>query len=313
MLTPGGPAEISDRPDEDSRLVTIGDSGVDVPATGRSGACVVAVLWRETLDEQLATGVVQQFVERHTPWLRIYSEGVPPDDLAVVLGTVALDNGVVRAPGAGVGDRHGVLPAMEGLRLRAAATGSNGVSDAAAGQLGSGRRAGDAAIDTLTGLEVSAASTGAPGGTAQRLSLGDAHRGRIGVAGAAAEPSAARRGRHRIRQNSTYLSGGPGWSSLSYNAHHDEANGGVGLPDRYRPAVTVEMDDAGRDAAVRGVLDNPGCADRLGAPAGDQLQHRRRADRRNRQRRSRRGERRRAVRHEPRERRCARAPATAPR
>jgi len=246
VLTPGGPAEISDRPDEDSRLVTIGDSGIEVPATGRSGSCVVAVLWRETLDEQLATGVVQQFVERHTPWLRIYSEGVPPDDLAVVLGTVALDNGVVRAPGAGVGDRHGILLGAEGLRLRTAATGPAGVTDTVAGQLAARPGGGvTLRIDDPTGLEVSADRTAFRGADdAERLSL-DAGRGRIGVA--APQPShplhvGAVTG---IRQNSLYFSGGPGWSSLSYNAHHDEANGAWVFPDPTRPAVTVEMDDAG--------------------------------------------------------------------
>jgi hypothetical protein len=47
-----------------------------------------------------------------------------------------------------------------------------------------------------------------------------------------------------IRQNKLYLSGGDGWSSLSYNAHHDAANTAWVFPDPVRTAVTVEMDDS---------------------------------------------------------------------
>jgi hypothetical protein len=48
-----------------------------------------------------------------------------------------------------------------------------------------------------------------------------------------------------IRQNELYLSGGPGWSSLTYNAHHNDTNGAWVFPDPSRTAATVEMDDAG--------------------------------------------------------------------
>jgi hypothetical protein len=51
-------------------------------------------------------------------------------------------------------------------------------------------------------------------------------------------------GNSGIRQNSMYVSGGPGWSSLSYNAFHDTTNGTWVFPDTTRPAVTVEMDDS---------------------------------------------------------------------
>lgn len=47
-----------------------------------------------------------------------------------------------------------------------------------------------------------------------------------------------------IRQNSLYISGGEGWSSLSYNAHHDEANGQWIFADPSHKAVTIELDDA---------------------------------------------------------------------
>jgi hypothetical protein len=48
-----------------------------------------------------------------------------------------------------------------------------------------------------------------------------------------------------IRQNRLFLTGDAGWSSLSYNALHDAANRNWVFPDPSRPAVTVEMDDAG--------------------------------------------------------------------
>ena len=50
-----------------------------------------------------------------------------------------------------------------------------------------------------------------------------------------------------IRQNELYLSGGTGWSSVSYNAFHNSANNNWVFPDPSRPAVTVEMDDYGNN------------------------------------------------------------------
>lgn len=47
-----------------------------------------------------------------------------------------------------------------------------------------------------------------------------------------------------LRQNRLYLSGGDGWSSLTYNAFHDGANANWMFPDPSRPAVTIELDDA---------------------------------------------------------------------
>jgi len=45
-----------------------------------------------------------------------------------------------------------------------------------------------------------------------------------------------------IRQGSLYLSGDHRWSSLTFNAHHDAANGTWVFPDTGTPAVTAEMD-----------------------------------------------------------------------
>jgi hypothetical protein len=46
-----------------------------------------------------------------------------------------------------------------------------------------------------------------------------------------------------LRQNALFVSGTTGWSSVSYNAHHNDANNDWTFPDPIRPAVTVEMDD----------------------------------------------------------------------
>lgn len=47
-----------------------------------------------------------------------------------------------------------------------------------------------------------------------------------------------------IRQNSLYLSGAAGWSSLTYNAHHNDSNTNWEFPDPSRGAVTIEMDES---------------------------------------------------------------------
>jgi hypothetical protein len=52
-------------------------------------------------------------------------------------------------------------------------------------------------------------------------------------------------GSQGIRQNYLYLSGDAGWSSVTYNAFHDQFNGSWTFPDPTRCAVTIEMDDAG--------------------------------------------------------------------
>jgi len=46
-----------------------------------------------------------------------------------------------------------------------------------------------------------------------------------------------------IRQRYLYLSGDAGWSSLTYNAHHDSRNQNWVFPDQAHSAVTIEMDD----------------------------------------------------------------------
>ena len=48
-----------------------------------------------------------------------------------------------------------------------------------------------------------------------------------------------------IRQNRLYLSGGDGWSSLTYNAFHNAANNAWVFPDPTRKVMTIELDDSG--------------------------------------------------------------------
>jgi hypothetical protein len=46
-----------------------------------------------------------------------------------------------------------------------------------------------------------------------------------------------------IRQNRLYLSGGDGWSSVTYNAYHDDANKSWVFPDASHKVMTIELDD----------------------------------------------------------------------
>ncbi len=69
--------------------------------------------------------------------------------------------------------------------------------------------------------------------------------GRLGVGATAPTHPLHVAGSLGIRQHSLYLSGNEAWSSLSFNAHHDEANTAWEFPEPSRPAVTLEMDAAG--------------------------------------------------------------------
>jgi hypothetical protein len=45
-----------------------------------------------------------------------------------------------------------------------------------------------------------------------------------------------------LRQNALYVSGDSRWSSVTFNAHHNDANNQWTFPDTTRPAATIEMD-----------------------------------------------------------------------
>jgi hypothetical protein len=87
----------------------------------------------------------------------------------------------------------------------------------------------------------------AAGGTARLWSGSDQFtftRGQLGIGATPTNPLHVA-GNSGIRQNSMYLGGGPGWSSLSYNAYHTANNDNWVFPDPSRSAVTLEMDDYG--------------------------------------------------------------------
>ena len=106
-------------------------------------------------------------------------------------------------------------------------------------------------------FQVYSTTTGATTSWTERLSLngdtGDmamAHNGgNVGVGTSSATHKLHVASNKGLRQNYLYVSGGDGtnarWSSLSYNAHHTDANDNWTFPDNTHPAVTIEMDDYG--------------------------------------------------------------------
>jgi hypothetical protein len=66
--------------------------------------------------------------------------------------------------------------------------------------------------------------------------------GRLGIGETKPTNPVHVKGAMGMRQNAMYLSGDSRWSSLTFNAHHNEANSAWVFPDPAKPAVTVEMD-----------------------------------------------------------------------
>jgi hypothetical protein len=266
VLAADGLAEVADDPDHVSRLVAPLADGVPLSTLGHTGSCVVTVQWRETFDQGLFDSSFQQtFQTRQTPWLRLLAAGQDPGDgVLIVLATLDLDAASgVKPAGVGPAGRRGPSPATTAVVLRAATQTTTGgvvtVTDAPAGRLTAG---------PAGGLRLQTAAPGGPitvaadGGTAGTLSLAadtvtvqradgsrpvtvDGAAGRLGIGTETPTHPLHVNGFSGLRQNSTYLSGGPGWSSLTYNAVHNDSNTGWDFPDPSRPAVTIEMDDAG--------------------------------------------------------------------
>jgi len=69
--------------------------------------------------------------------------------------------------------------------------------------------------------------------------------GRVGLGTAAPTNALHVDSAEGIRQRRLYLSGDTGWSSVSYNAHHDAGNANWVFPDATRASTTIEMDDNG--------------------------------------------------------------------
>jgi len=263
-LASGGVAEIGEDPDQASTLVPVDGTGVQLPTTGSTGALVLTVQWRETFDQDLFTSSGQKiFQDNHTPWLRLVASGDLTAD-QVVLAAVSLDaGGVIGAAGLTAGARSGPAPFLTGVRLRAPAAASGGtglsVSDLLTGEVRA-RPGGGLLLDVGDPggeLEV-AAATGTFGVmtvAADRLAVlrGDGTApitldgadARIGVGTDAPSHALHVTDNRGIRQNLLFLTGGPAWSSLAYNAHHTAANNDWTFVDPARPGVTMEMDDAG--------------------------------------------------------------------
>jgi hypothetical protein len=110
-------------------------------------------------------------------------------------------------------------------------------------QVGDGAPQDNFTVDVGTAPRALRFNSGNAGAATTRMTVTD--QGRVGIgAGDPTHPLHVTSAQG-LRQGSMYLSGGQGWSSLTYNAHHDAANATWAFPDPTRPAVTVEMDDAG--------------------------------------------------------------------
>jgi hypothetical protein len=262
-LAAGGLAEISADPELNSQLVPVDDTGVDMPTGGRSGSCAVSVTWRETFDQELFASSGQKiFQDNQTPWLRLSPAGDPPDE-RVVLATVNLDDaGVVQPDGLTAAGRSGPTPSVAGLRLSAPAstTGAadpsvsdlpvahlqarpgGGVQLQVSGPAGHVEFAGDQ--DTFAEMSVAADRFSLRRADGTEPILLDPTTARLGIGTNSPSHALHITDNQGLRQNALFVSGTTGWSSVSYNAHHNEANNDWTFPDPSRPAVTVEMDDA---------------------------------------------------------------------
>jgi hypothetical protein len=69
--------------------------------------------------------------------------------------------------------------------------------------------------------------------------------GRLGIAETSPTHALHVNGARGLRQNALYVSGDSRWSSLTFNAHHNDANSAWVFPDAGRPAATIEMDAIG--------------------------------------------------------------------
>ncbi len=128
-------------------------------------------------------------------------------------------------------DQLTITPGAGGLRLSAGAVGSALELRAGGGSLGK--------------LALTADMVTARRSDGSEPIVVDTRNGRIGQGTGAPSHPVHVTGNTGIRQNSLYLGGTAGWSSLTYNAYHNDANDNWIFPDATRSAVTVEIDDNG--------------------------------------------------------------------
>jgi hypothetical protein len=231
-LAVGGLAETSRDPDAAGSLVLVEAGGVPLSTAGLDGGRYeINVRWRETFDQDLFAGSGQRiFQNNHTPWLRADPPGAGPDQPRVVLATVELagDGTITAMSPAG---RTGPELGLAGLRIQApsatATTDEVAVTDVIAGRL-------DATAGGALRLVVTdpAAPIGLLGAAVGIGTVAPTHP--LHVAASAG-----------LRQNSLFLGGELGRSSLAYNAHRDAAGTGWTFPEPTRPAFAVEFSDSG--------------------------------------------------------------------
>jgi hypothetical protein len=264
-LASGGQAEIgpnADAPGATPTLVPIADTGVVVPTTGlNSDKYLTIQFWETATGETLAPTLqsVAPFHFVHTPWLRLLDvAGFMNDGTRIILAKVSFGTGANAGLVAdlAVDQRQETSLAVGSISLQrgitaSPATGSKAINNAEAGIIRAYPAGGlditapnptdEIHMEQENGHNVAKISLGAQTIVARRNDgtesvTVDTQSGNVASTSISADTS--------VRQNRLYLSGGVGWSSLTYNAHHNDANNQWVFPDPSHPAVTVEMDDS---------------------------------------------------------------------
>lgn len=253
----------ADDPGVNPTLVLVTATGVSfpIPSTA-SGDKYLTIQFRETFDTDAFQnlGIYRYF---HTPWLRLLDvAGFANDGIRLVLAKVSLGTGATAGQVTALAPdvRQGTDLPVGSIHLQKSVTTSptattKSVQLAEAGVI----RAYSNGIDiSVPGPTDEIHLERDDGGNFAKVSLGaekivarqgngtesvviDTPSGNITTSGPVNVNSTT-----GIRQNKLHMSGGiegSGGSSLSYNAHRNEANTDWVFPDPSRPAVTVEMDD----------------------------------------------------------------------
>ena len=234
-LTSGGQVEVSptaDTPGGTSQLVTVSSTGVNLPTTGLTGDKVLTLQFRETLmlvSQPLPANSqrVAPYRSFYTPWLRLLDPAsvASNDPLRVILAKVTFGTGtsVGLAINLTANVRQSASLAIGGMHVLRNTSFSPTVTSR-----------------TATTQEVATIAPASNGLAVTVPNVSDTLF--LNAANVQTNGSLAVTG--KVNQNRLYLSGGVGWSSLSYNAYHNDANTGWVFPDPTHQAVTVEIDDS---------------------------------------------------------------------